>query len=137
MNKLAKEYYKKEQPPIVDPRFKGTRQQPTLTGSITGLTTANFHPGYLTYSMLQGICDELFQLYTEFTAETKENCYLVGSGNGLTNNSFLRELMTHRFNKPLRFTNTKEEAAYGAALFVLYSAGVLTPKNLDVFIKYS
>ena len=48
---------------------------------------------------------------------------LVGSGNGLRRNALMRELAGDIFRMPVKIPVCTEEAAYGAALQALVSAG--------------
>lgn len=103
----------------VDTRFCGTRQDASITGSIQNLKVANFHPGDFTLGILQGICDELYNLYTQFPEDVKPIKTLVGSGNGIRMNPMLQQLFASTFKAELTIPDIKEEAAYGCGLLGL------------------
>ena len=105
----------------VDTRFSGSREDETLRGSITGISTENFTPENLTYGFLQGMTQELYQLYQEMGARRSG---LIASGNGIRKNTALQRVVTQRFGAQVRIPEHKEEAAFGAALFALIAAGV-------------
>ena len=104
----------------VDTRLEGTRVNDNLRGSINGISTTNFTPETLTHGFVEGMVRELFDLYK--TMNVNRNG-LVGSGNGLRKNGALKKCAQRMFNAPLQIPVHREEAAYGAALFALVSAG--------------
>ena len=103
----------------VDTRFCGTRQDSSITGSIQNLKITNFHPGNLALGILQGICTELYDLYTQFPEDVKPIKTLVGSGNGIRMNPLLQQLFASTFKADLAIPDIKEEAAYGCGLLGL------------------
>ena len=104
--------------------FSGTRNNPKERGSISGIGVENFHPGAMTLGMLQGILEELYGLYREMCRMTGTKAvHLVGSGNGIRQNTLMQELAEERFRMKIRIPACREEAAYGAALQSLVSAG--------------
>lgn len=103
--------------PVVTPLFQGTRQDPTLRGSITGLSTENFTPRHLIWAMLQGMTAELHDMYLRFLAAGGTPAALIGSGNGLRKNIHLQNCFSRMFGQALVMSECKEEAATGAALF--------------------
>ncbi|MFT3983106.1 MAG: FGGY family carbohydrate kinase [Lachnospiraceae bacterium] len=109
----------------VDTRFSGTRQEPERRGSITGLSLSNFTPEALMDGVLSGIVEELYAYYEQMCAYKGQwAIYLVGSGNGVRSNPYLRELLEKRFGIEMLIPKHREEAAYGAALFSLAAAGI-------------
>lgn len=105
--------------------FSGTRDNPEETGSITGISPLNFHPGAMTIGMIQGILEELYEMYEEMCRMTgKKAGRLVGSGNGIRRNALMREMAEEMFQMPMTIPACEEEAAYGAALGSLVSAGL-------------
>lgn len=105
--------------------FSGTRSNPQERGSIRGIGVENFHPGAMTVGMLQGVLDELYTMYEEMCRVTgKRAVHLVGSGNGIRRNVLMQELAEELFGMKMEIPVCKEEAAYGAALQSLASAGL-------------
>lgn len=108
---------------LVDTRFMGTREQPWIKGSISEISADNFKPGTLVLGVLEGICRELLEYYTQMTAvleQEEASSFLTGSGNGIRRNALLRELFCEFFHMPVRLSPCEEEAAYGSARFLLY-----------------
>ena len=105
----------------VDTRFSGSREDETLRGSITGISTQNFTPENLTYGFLDGMIKELFELYQIMGVERTG---LIASGNGIRKNAALQRVAERYFSADLRIPAYKEEAACGAALFALVAAGL-------------
>lgn len=98
--------------------FSGTRENPTLRGSITNISTENFTPYNITYSCMEGIICELYDMYKK---ENKRCEKLIASGNGIRKNNLLQNIAKNKFGMDLIIPEHKEEAALGAALFSLLS----------------
>lgn len=122
MNYEAKKLFLKNNNDLVfDTQFNGTRKNPENRAVIKNLYEENFNPLNFTLSVLEGICEELYQLYVSFNIKPDENTILIGSGNGLKANPLLQEIFAKRFSMNLKMSKYAEEAAYGVALFSLYS----------------
>lgn len=118
----------------VDTRFAGTRNNPEITGSISGITTQNFNPSQLTLGVLEGMATELFDMYKQMNSK---KCGIVGSGNGIRKNAALAGVFEEMFNSKLKVPKHLEEAAFGAALFGLVSCGVFeNAKKAQALIQY-
>ena len=106
----------------VDTRFNGTRSDPDITGSITGITAGNFCPGALTVGVIRGILEELRGMYESMKSLTGRSAsVIIGSGNGLRKNEIMRRLAGEIFGIEVRLTEGKEEAARGAAMCAMES----------------
>lgn len=137
MNWIAGEAAEKEKTLTVDTRFNGSRENPALTGSITGLTVDTFHPGDLAYGVLRGLCEELYQFYNVLPENLKDGSHFVGSGNGIRKNPLLQKIASDRFRMKLRIPKYAEEAAYGAVLFSLLASGEReTLEDVQRLIRY-
>ena len=98
----------------VSPLFCGTRMDPSLRGSVTGISDTNLTPGGLILGTLRGMADELYGYYSGMTSVHPDR--IVGSGNGLRKNPVLQKLVAERFGAPLELAPFEEEAACGAAI---------------------
>ena len=119
MDLAGKKLYdeKKEASLVVDTRFRGTRANPSISGSITNLTEDALHPQHLILGFMEGMAQELYDFYQEFS--TEENSFaLIGSGNGLRKNPLLCRICSDLFDKALALSELPEEAACGSALLV-------------------
>lgn len=127
MERQAREFteaYGKEAAWKIRTTFSGTRSNPKERGSIAGIGVENFHPGAMTLGMMQGILGELYEMYEKMSEMTGTKAVrLVGSGNGIRQNPLMQELAEELFRLPLEIPRCREEAAYGAALQSLASAG--------------
>lgn len=112
---------------MIDTRFGGTIQKPDLTGSITNVKPDNFTPENFTTSTLDAISGELYCLYTKNVGIKKSG--LIGAGNGIRKNPALVKYLESRFKTIMKIPFHVEEAAFGAALYALISAGVF--KNAE------
>ena len=130
MMELLLESKEEEQKKLkVDTRFSGTRECPGLRGSIGNIGTDNFTPGALTRGVLEGMADELYQMYLKMeTGIADEKKIMIASGNGLRRNRHLQDIMARRFSMRLTLAEQTEEAAYGAALAGMIAAGAYRPE---------
>jgi len=116
MARLLQDGEMPEDLPFLSPLFQGTRQEPCLRGSLTGLSTENFTPRHLIWAFLMGMAEELYGMYRQ--CPTPEHPLpLIGSGNGLRKNVYLQQCFSRLFGQPLLMSTCNEEAATGAALF--------------------
>lgn len=108
----------------VDTRFCGTRKNPDIKGSVSGITESNFTPAELTRGFLYGMANELYTLFESFdiTADM-----LVCSGNAVRKSFVLRQYLEELFGMKLYVPAHTEEASFGAAIFASVAAG--TYKN--------
>lgn len=99
--------------------FDGTRENPQLRGSISGISVENLHAVDLMSGFLQGIADELHSFYIQMRASgvCPEARVMIGAGNGLRYNPTLCCAMERVFGLPLELSTVSEEAAVGAAEF--------------------
>ena len=124
---------KKETSMKADSRFCGTRLDPTITGSYTGITENNFTPEDMLLSTLYAMTDELYGMY----ASSGKKCVsLVCSGNGIRKNAALREITSKTFGCEVQVPFYKEEAAYGAALSSMAGAKIKTLEEARQLIRY-
>lgn len=115
MNTLAEKAIGKSLP-LFDVKFRGTRENPAETASITGLTAENFNAPALTLALLKGESRELKELYGIMLKAITPRKVLVGSGNAVRFNPVLQKIISEDFNLPLTVSACSEEAAFGAAL---------------------
>ena len=101
----------------VDTRFAGTRSDPEIRGSISGIGEDNFTPGALTLGMIEGIIGELYGMYEVMERLTgRKASILVGSGNGMRKNPLMQRAAGTKFGMSVEIPAFTEEAACGAAL---------------------
>ena len=107
-----------------DPLFSGTRFDPTVRGSLTGLSPQNFTARHLARAVLEGMARSLRDGYSAIEQITgRSQTVLVAAGNGLRENPLLSEIVSQSFGLPMSFTPHREEAAYGAALLAAGGVG--------------
>ena len=124
LNALAEEAYRAKTRLSVSTQFCGTREDPSLRGSITGIGEDNFTPGALALGVLEGMAQELRSGFDR--AAHPQLTQMVASGNAVRKNPVLRRVLSDTFAMPLQLPAQQEEAALGAALFGGVSAGLLT-----------
>ena len=127
MKKLLEMHAVKNDAWRVRTTFAGTRSNPEDTGSITGIRTGNFHPAAMIRGVLNGMAEELYELYRLIETGTgTPKTKLIASGNAVRKNPAFQKILEERFRMPLTLVQNEEEAAYGASLCALYSSGQLS-----------
>ena len=136
INALAEKAYESgEQALSVDTSFCGTRTDPMRRGSIENIEINNFTPSALVLGVINGMCDELYKLYSE--AKLKKS-HIVASGGAIRKNHILRRVLEDKFGMAVSVSSVNEEAATGAALFSAYSIGMIEYKDgFGDYIKYT
>ena len=94
--------------------FRGKRSDPSVCGSIEGITMSNLTPGNLVLGFYQGVLRELYEYYLKFNIQPDQGRLLL-CGNAFRNNPLLRELCEDMFGRKTVLADQKEEAATGAA----------------------
>lgn len=106
---------------VADTRFCGTRNDPSLKGSYSGIDENNFTPEDILLSTVSGMSRELYDMYTAIG----KNCEkIVCSGNGIRKNAALRRVTSAMFEREINIPFYKEEAAYGATLCSMAGSGI-------------
>ena len=95
--------------------FRGKRSDPSLRGSITGITPNNFTPGNLVLGFYRGVCTELYEYYLKMDPDPEKGRLLL-CGNAFRSNPLLRKIFADTFKREVYISDQKEEAATGAAL---------------------
>jgi len=118
-----------------DTRFSGTRADRNIKGSINNITTENFKPAELSFAFLEGMISELYEMYNSMGVNRNG---IIGSGNGLRLNPALIKIAENKFGCPMEIPTHTEEAAFGAALFGMVSAGIYkNAYEVGQLIKFS
>lgn len=104
-----------------DTRFCGTRSDPSLRGSYSGLDENNFTPEDILLSTVVGMSSELYEMYKKIGRECES---IVCSGNGIRKNAALRRVTSRMFGRTIKIPLCREEAAYGAALSAMAGGGI-------------
>lgn len=100
---------------IVDTRFSGTRSESERRGKIEGISTENFTPAALIYGVLEGMAQELYDMYQVIVAETdRRKVIMIASGNGIRKNVWLQRILSQKFHMSVQLAEYEEEAAVGA-----------------------
>jgi sedoheptulokinase len=99
--------------PTVRPHFLGERHDPSLRGSVEGLTMDNLAVGPIARGLAGGIAANLKGMLP--AGALAGRLRVVGSGNALRRSALLRSAVEEAFGLPLRMSEGAEEAAAGAA----------------------
>ncbi|MBQ0059254.1 MAG: hypothetical protein KBS83_04755, partial [Lachnospiraceae bacterium] len=96
--------------------FSGTRTNPLQRGSIMGISEDNFTPENMVYGVLEGMAQELYDLYQIIHEGTGlKPSVIMASGKGIRKNKVLQEIFRDMFGAELHLTEHEEEAAIGVA----------------------
>lgn len=105
---------------LADCRFCGTRNDPSVRGGIKNISEENFTAADIALSVLYGMSDELFKMYSNGGKKAEK---LVCSGNGIRKNTALRRVVSEMFGCEIRIPLFEEEASFGAALAASVACG--------------
>lgn len=126
MNRLAESAPRGAGGLTCEPFFTGSRHDPELRASWTGVSAENFTPAHLTRALVEGMARAFRAGYDAIGrlggAGKKQ---LVGAGNGLRESGVLARCIGDELGLPLRLPRHREEAAYGAALLAAAGAGLV------------
>lgn len=98
-----------------DTRFRGTRNEPQLRASVTGISSSNFKPGNLIVALLRGICEELHECFSSIPNVQEKKGPICASGNGVRLNHLMPRLLSDTFGRRIIIPDSREEASTGAA----------------------
>ena len=99
---------------VVHSHFLGERHDPSLRGSIDGLTRSNFSLGNVARGLARSIVLNLRAMLPPEALEHRTR--VVGSGNALRRTPLLQQMAEEVFGLPLTLVEGREAAATGAAL---------------------
>ena len=107
-----------------EPFFTGSRTDPGLRASFSGLSPDNFTPAHFARALLEGMAEGFFAFFEQMKPVVGMPPLLVGSGNGVRQNRLLARILAGRFEKPLLLPSHAEEAAVGAAVTASVGLGI-------------
>jgi sugar (pentulose or hexulose) kinase len=83
-------------------------------GAIEGITPDNMRLGSLARATLEGIVDELYDLYATHRGRAAGGQRVVAAGGAVERNPLLLALLSRRFALPVEMAKSQEAAALGA-----------------------
>ncbi|MGC9334503.1 MAG: FGGY-family carbohydrate kinase, partial [Anaerolineae bacterium] len=107
--------------------FQGMRGEPQIeAGSIEGIPVECLDLAALARATLQGIVDELYDLYTTHGGLQSDHRSILATGGAVERNPLLPVLIEERFGLPVQEPTFEEAAAVGATTLIGGPASVLT-----------
>ena len=117
MKRLLEQQTDQTEALTVKATFLGTRENPSDTGAISGISIANFYPAALIRGTLNGMAKELYDFYRVLNEQAVISRHkLVAAGNGIRRNEALQHILSDLFGLPLTVEQNEEETALGAAI---------------------
>ncbi len=108
-----------------EPFFRGTRYEPDRRGILKGIDTENLTPTNLLISVLDGIAQSMFDVWSGSPEKAGSPLQRVAmSGNAVKHNPVLVEAVRRRFGVPVEVARHTEEAATGAAMLAGVHLGI-------------
>jgi sugar (pentulose or hexulose) kinase len=108
-----------------EPFFTGTRQDPELRATWSGMSPENFTPAHMSRALLEGMARAFRSGFDAISSHLPiPPTRLIGAGNGMRENPLLTGLVADEFRLPLAVPSHREEAAFGAALLAATGAGL-------------
>jgi sedoheptulokinase len=134
MNKLALQGIDSGKYLEVRTTFCGTRNDPGLRGSITGISEDLLTPEAMIAGILWGMAAELHDMFLKMPHDHVHT--LILSGNAVRKNPALRKMLKQVFGMEAYLPVHMEEAAFGAAMFSAISSGY-ADNTVRSCIRYS
>jgi sugar (pentulose or hexulose) kinase len=107
------------------PFFTGTRVDPSVRASFTGISPDNLTPGHLTRALLEGMAEAFHSFTHSMRPITGERSVLVGAGNGIRRNPVFADILARRWGLPMTQPAWEEAGAVGAALCAAVAFGAV------------
>jgi sugar (pentulose or hexulose) kinase len=124
MNAIATETAEGASGITVDTRFSGTRLEPNLRGSISGIGVENFTVANLARGFVEGMVAELADMADR--ASIKDFSRIIASGNAVRRNPVVLDAIKSIFDLPCYISTNKEAAALGAAYAAAIGLGLVS-----------
>ncbi|NIP25551.1 MAG: hypothetical protein GWN67_14240 [Phycisphaerae bacterium] len=128
MNAIAAETAEGTSGITVDTRFSGTRLEPNLRGSISGIGVDNFTVANLTRGFVEGMIGELAEMAS--LVEIKGLTRIIASGNAVRKNPVVLDVIKSIFDLPCYISTNKEAAALGAAYSAAIGLGLVSKEDV-------
>jgi sedoheptulokinase len=119
---------------IVDTRFAGTRQDPTLRGSIHNIGLDNFTLGNLVRGTVEGIVEELYSFSREAGPIFASIEQIVATGSAARKNGLFPAALNQRFGMPIIIAEIEDGAGFGAALIGAIATGALSVEYAKIVV---
>jgi len=126
MKKAAMEDSIGIQPLVFDTRLNGSRHDPLIRGSLTGLGLDNLTLGNLVRSTVDGVVGELHDFTVGQEVDFNQVETVVATGSAVRKNPLFIQSLRRQFNREVRIPHVDDGAAVGAALIGAVSGGMLT-----------
>jgi len=115
----------------VDTRFSGTRLDPNLRGSISGIGVDNFTVANLARGFIEGMVRELAEMsstagVSRFIGITR----IIASGNAVRRNPVVPDVIESIFGLPCYISTNREAAARGAAYSAAIGLGLVSKDDI-------
>lgn len=115
----------------VDTRFSGTRLEPNLRGSISGIGAENFTIGNLVRGFVEGMVRELADMADAAGVSRRIGITrIIADGNAVRKNPVVAEVIESIFGLPCYISTNRESAACGAAYAAAVGLGLVSRDDI-------
>lgn len=128
MNAIAAETEEGASGMTVDTRFSGTRLEPNLRGSISGIGVENFTVANLARGFVEGMVTELADMAS--SASIEDFTRIIASGNAVRRNPVVTDVIESIFGLPCYISTNREAAARGAAYTAAIGLGLVSKDDV-------
>ncbi len=128
MNIIAAESGEGASGVTVDTRFSGTRLEPNLRGSISGIGVDNLTVANLARGFIEGMVRELAEMAS--AACVKDFARIIASGNAVCRNPMIPDVIESIFGLPCYVSTDREAAARGAAYSAAIGLGLVSKDDI-------
>ena len=117
-----------------EPFLRGTRKNPELRASFTGIGMKNFTMGHRARAVMEGVVNELVTAMESMDASPDPP--LAGAGNGLVRSELWRKITAGAFGRTMLVTDF-ENAVCGAALAAAHGTGIMDMAHAIIDYTYT
>jgi sugar (pentulose or hexulose) kinase len=128
MNSIAAETEEGASGITVDTRFNGTRLEPNLRGSVSGIGVDNLTIANLARGFIEGIVRELADMAS--AAGVNEFTRIIASGNAVRRNHVVPDVIESIFGLSCYISTNREAAALGVAYSVAIGLGLISKDDI-------
>lgn len=119
----------------VDTRLNGSRRDPQVRGSISGIEIGNLTLGNLVLGTVDGIVGELCMFSHDASSVFQDVKSIVATGSSVRKNQLFKDSLKRIFNLPILVADVPDGAGLGAALIGALGSGGITKDRVRQIVQ--